>query len=358
MSNIVDFIIRLLSEAASAVRQVFKETHLLRDLHSIYAFYLSPEERSALQKMRPIKRSVYLALWFFKSILNKLSTVRRILLIVALMLLIGPDTRPQPVPAFVLLFLILLLELKDKLLADDELRAGRAVQAAMRPKACPEISGWDSFFYTRSANHVGGDLIDCVSQGNSVIFSIGDVSGKGLPAALMMAQLQSAVHALAAQGKTQSPVELVAALNRLCVRSGMRNTFASFILLWVEPDSNRLRLVNAGHLPPLILSTSGLRECGKGGPALGLSADFSYQEMILELDKGDLLVLYTDGIPDARNSNGIFYGEERFFRLLGQADCSWSARQLGETIISAVNRFVDNAPQTDDITLLILKRRE
>ncbi|MDZ7370420.1 MAG: serine/threonine-protein phosphatase [candidate division KSB1 bacterium] len=351
-------IFTFLTDAWTALRRLFESTHLLHDLRSIYTFYLSAEERKALQRMRLFKRLVYLSLWFFKSILNKLSPVRRILLIVAFLLLAGPDTRPQPVPAFALLFLILLLELKDKLLADDELRAGRAVQTAMRPKACPEISGWDSFFYTRSANHVGGDLIDCVSQGNGVIFTIGDVSGKGLPAALMMAQLQSAVHALIAQAKTQSPVELVAALNRLCVRSGMRNSFASFILLWVEPDSNRLRLVNAGHLPPLILSTSGLKECEKGGPALGLSADFSYQEMTLELDKGDLLVLYTDGIPDARNSNGIFYGEERFFRLLGEADRSRSARQLGELIISAVNRFVDNAPQADDITLLILKRRE
>jgi phosphoserine phosphatase RsbU/P len=353
----------IIHELFSAVREIFQQTigrtSLRRDLESIYQFYLSSKEREQLAAMSPPKRTWFRVLWFLKSILLKLSPARRFLLIIALFLLLAPNQQSRPVPAFIVLFLILLLELKDKLLAHDELRAGQAVQAALRPNACPGIAGWDVFFYTRSANHVGGDLIDCFEvKHDQFAFTMGDVSGKGLAAALLMAQLQASVHALAFQNQRDNSLPaLVSQLNRLYCRAGLANSFISFIFLLLEPSSGVVRFANAGHLPPLLISNRQVRELGKGGPAFGLMEKAKYNEETVTLQKNESLFIYTDGVTEARNELGDFYGEERLWRNLREHS-EGSARALGEKIVSYLDVFIGQMPRSDDATLLILKRTE
>ncbi len=307
--------------------------------------------------MKPIKRVGYLLVWFFRSIFQKLSPVRRLLLFLAFLFMLGLGGEPQPFSAFCLIFLILVLELKDKLLAHDELRAGKAVQTALRPAECPDISGWEVFFHSASANHVGGDLVDCFPYGDGVAFTFGDVSGKGLAAALLMAQIQASARILAQQNNGASAAKWVQELNRFYCRQRLASTFISFIFLPLRPNCGEIALVNAGHHPPLLLRDGEVSELPKGGPALGLTPRTLYSEISIHLDKGDALALYTDGVTDARNAAGEFFGDERLLNLLRRR---WgeSAETLGKSLVEALDRFVGRAPRMDDATLLILRRKE
>lgn len=348
---------QLFSSLGELFKQTVGRTSLRRDLESIYLFYLSSREREQLARMSFFKRHWFLALWFFKSILAKLSRVRRLLLIVAFVLLLAPDNHARPGVAFIFLFAILILELKDKLLAHDELRAGQAVQSALRPQKCPDIEGWEVFFYTRSANHVGGDLIDCftLAEGQT-LFTLGDVSGKGLAAALLMAQLQAGTRVLAHQKSNGALTTLLQELNQHYCRSGLAQSFISFIALEIEPHCGTIRFANAGHLPPLHISGKNVRELAKGGPALGLSAKATFAEERIELERDDFLFVYTDGVTDARNELGNFYGDERLLRNLRE-NSGDSARALGEKMVNYLDVFVGQAPRNDDATFMILKRK-
>lgn len=340
------------------IRQDLRDTNLKtslgRDLHAIYEFYLSQHERQELARMGWLRRWIYRVFWFIKNIIYKLTPFRRLLLVLAIILFIQEPNSSRLFLPFLILFLILVLELKDKLLAHDELRAGRAVQDALRPQQCPEISGWDAHLYTRSANDVGGDLIDCIKQEEGRFgFMVGDVSGKGLGAALLMAQLQASVHALVSHFKPL--VKLIDRLNALYCKGGLSNTFISFLYLQVTSDSGKVNFVNAGHLPPLILRQAEVTEWHKGSLALGLSPESKYKEETLQLDVGDMLVIYTDGITEARNTDGEFFGERRLFEHLAQLG-PLTAEHASDRLVQAVNSFIGHAPRSDDLTLLILKR--
>ncbi len=340
------------------IRQDLKETNLKtslrRDFRSIYEFYLPPAERAKLAAMGWFRRWLYRVLWFLKNIFNKLSAIRRLLVLLSVVLVFSQDDPSRMTAGFLLLFAVLLLELKDKLLARDELAAGRAVQEALRPETCPSLNGWDAWFFSRSANDVGGDLVDCFTTDvDRFGFVIGDVSGKGLGAALLMAQLQASVHALAPS--TTSATDLVSRLNDLYCRGGLPNSFISFIYLDVRPESGVVRFVNAGHLPPILLRPGAPEEWTKGGTALGLDANASYTEEQVQLNRDDVLIVYTDGVTEARNNDGEFWGDQRFFNLIKTLP-PLSSRAIGEHIVKAVDKFVGDAVRNDDLTFLILKR--
>lgn len=337
------------------LRDTNLKTSLGKDLRAIYEFYLSPNERAKLAAMGWFRRWLYRVLWFLKNIVTKLSAIRRLLLLLSIVLAFSYNDPSKMNIGFVILFAVLLLELKDKLLAHDELQAGRAVQAALRPKRCPQLSGWDAWFFTRSANDVGGDLVDCIQlEEDKFGFMIGDVSGKGLGAALLMAQLQASVHALAPSAK--SIPKLVSQLNELYCRGGLSNSFISFIYLDVRPDSGKVRFVNAGHLPPVVIRSGELQEFEKGDVALGLEPKARFHEEQIDLNPLDWLIVYTDGVTEARNNKGDFWGEDPFYALLRNLH-SHSSHEIGERIIKAVDEFVGDAIRNDDLTFFILKRK-
>jgi sigma-B regulation protein RsbU (phosphoserine phosphatase) len=340
------------------IRQDLKQTNLKssvsKDLRSIYEFYLSPSERAKLDAMGWFRRWLYRVLWFLKNIFNKLTAIRRLLVLFAAILAFSYDDTSKMSLGFLILFAVLLLELKDKLLAHDELAAGRAVQEALRPESCPALHGWDTWFFSRSANEVGGDLVDCIEfDDDRFAFVLGDVSGKGLGAALLMAQLQASVQALAPSTKSNS--QLVSRLNELYCRGGLSSSFISFIYLDVKPDSGKISFVNAGHLPPVVVRQGELQEWTKGSVALGLEKNAKFKEEQITLQHDDFLIVFTDGVTEARNSDGDFWGEERFYQLLPKLQ-SLTSEDMGEKILQAVDDFAGDAIRNDDLTFLILKR--
>jgi sigma-B regulation protein RsbU (phosphoserine phosphatase) len=250
-------------------------------------FYLTPEHRQRLARTNKLWRWMSLGWLLLKSLFLKLAPARRVVFLAALLLILaspGVQNRSDtgvnvnaPVLGAILLVGILLLELKDKLLARHELEAGRAVQRALMPEYCPTLQGWDVWMYTRPANDVGGDLVDCLELGKGrVAFALADVAGKALPAALLMAKVQATLRALATE--MTSLGDLAARTNAILCRDGLPNRFATLVYLDVRDNDGSVRLVNAGHMPPVRVSGTAFHEMPRGNMALGMMPGSVYQE--------------------------------------------------------------------------------
>jgi serine phosphatase RsbU (regulator of sigma subunit) len=327
-------------------------------------FYLTPEHRHRLAGMGAFRRGLWLAGWLLKSLFLKLTPLRRFIFLIALVLLISSprvvtsgDTSVNvngQVFGAVLLVALLLLELKDKLLARHELEAGRSVQRALMPDRCPSLAGWDVWLYTRPANDVGGDLVDCLELGpGRVAFTLADVAGKALPAALLMAKVQSTLRALATDVPSLS--DLAAKTNDILCRDGLSNRFATLVYLDVRDGDGSVRLVNGGHMPPVLVSAGGSHELQRGDMALGMMPGAVYHEQHQDVRPGEMLITYSDGLTEALNDAGEFYGEDRL-RAGFAGLAPLSARQAGARILESVDAFIGTTRPYDDLSLIVLKR--
>lgn len=336
---------------------------LKREAEDIEDFYLNDEERALLKKKGRLWRWFVLAWWVLKNSFFKLSPLRRLLLVLGLVLglvntSVSNDGNQVSVHYGVLgvacILLVLILELKDKLLAHSELESGRAVQKAMNPEQVPMVPGWNVWLFTRSANEVGGDLVDFLRiSTDRFAIAIGDVAGKGLGAALFMVKIQATLRTLAPDYESLS--EIASKLNSILLRDGMPAKFASLIFVRIDSTSSTLRYVNAGHMPPLVVSRDTVTELAKGNVALGLSADAVYTEQEVPLNTGQAFVAYSDGLTEAQNEAGEFYGVERFKNLCRQLG-GLSAHAFGEGSVADVTRFEGEARRNDDLSLVILQR--
>lgn len=334
------------------------ERTLRRDIKELRGFMLTEEREKRLKDMKPLKRWLYISWWFLEGLILKLTATRRILLLIGILLLVanpGSNTNEGAhlLGGLVLLFIIM-LELKDKLLAHEELEAGHAVQNALMPERTPQLAGWSLWLFARSANEVGGDLVDFIQiSPDRAGVTLGDIAGKGLRAALLTAKLQATIRALAPDFISLS--ELGAKLNFIFCRDSLPNLFASVVYADIQPNSGTLRLLNAGHLPPIILRGGRMEKTDKGGMALGLSPQATFSEQRIELGSNDLVLIYSDGLTEARNEEGSFYGEQRLLDLLPQL-VTYLPQQIGEHLMAEVDRFIGDARAYDDITIAILKR--
>jgi len=327
-------------------------------------FYLTPEHRQRLARMGTLKRGLWLAGWLLKSLFLKLTPLRRFIFLVALILLASSPRMATTGGTNVsadgsmfgafLLVCLLLLELKDKLLARHELEAGRSVQRALMPERCPSLAGWDVWLYTRPANDVGGDLVDCLELGpGRVGFTLADVAGKALPAALLMAKVQSTLRALATDAPSLS--DLAAKTNDILCRDGLPNRFATLLYFDLRASDGGVRLVNGGHMPPVLVTSGGYHELQRGDMALGMMPGAAYREQHQDVKPGEMLVAYSDGLTEALNEAGEFYGEDRLRADFAQL-ASLSARQAGERVLASVDAFIGPTRPYDDLSLIVLKR--
>ncbi len=329
-------------------------------------YFLTDERKEKLKTMSGFKKFFVLPWWLLKSLYFKLTPFRRLLLIMGIVLLIiggntGYDSDNSSYTLDVtallsgLIFLfIIALELKDKLHAKTELEEGRAIQIALMPDSQPKVNGWDIWLYTKPANDVGGDLLDIINLDNNKFgVSIGDVAGKGLSAALLMAKLQATVRALAPN--FQSLSELGKKINDIFYRDSLPHLFASLIYIEVESDKGILKMLTAGHPPPFLIKENSIIKLEKGSPALGILANPEFNEPSFEFSRNDLLVAYSDGVTEARNEIGHFFGEDALKKELSNIN-DMDSKQIGEKLIRAVDNFVGKAKVHDDLTIAILKR--
>ncbi len=238
-----------------------------------------------------------------------------------------------------------------------ELAMARQMQLHFLPQRRPQLAGYGFFDYYRPANEVGGDYYDYISLPDGRLgLAVGDVSGKGVSAALLMSRLcsetRSCLHA------SQSAAEAVERLNRGLFEPLIESRFITFVLCLIDPQRHTLSLVNAGHMPPV------LRHGGRGdvevigvaqkGLPLGVESGRHYEELELQLAPGDTLVVYTDGISEAANSEGKLYGNSRVRKIVKSGPPNVEA--LGEALLVDINQFVGAQPQSDDICLLCFGR--
>ncbi len=330
-------------------------------VNDIREFYLSSEEQEKLKKKGFIVRWLLLAWWTLGGMVKRLSPIRGIFLVIGLLLLfrvvgygVGSERDGAPLLGGLIILFILMLELKDKVVAKDELKEGRAIQLALMPEANPVFPGWSIWLYSSPANDVGGDLIDYLQlDKDRAMVALGDVAGKGLPAALMMARIQSTLRALAPEFPDISA--LAARVNDILCRDGIKSRFASLLYAFLNTENNKISFVNAGHFPPVVVRKKSVKEAGKGGIALGLKPGTSYKLQELELDAGELIVVYSDGLTEAQNGDGEFFGNERAQAIFKQLH-GMDALTAGETILREFNTFVQDTAPFDDLSLMILSR--
>jgi len=336
-----------------------------REIRDTKEFLLDEQRRQRLGRMNVFKRFFLTVWWMLKGMFFRLTPVRRLLFVLGFLLIAfsrnityneGDISVSSETSIFGItcIILVLMLELKDKLLAKEELEAGRAVQDALSPKRSPQLPGWTLWLYTKSANEVGGDLVDFIElDGGKAGLVLGDVAGKGLRAALMMAKLQATVRAFA--GEFASLRDMAVKINRIFCRDSLKNIFASMVYIEMLPDSGRLRFVNAGHFPPVVTRNGDVVTLERGGAALGLTPDAEYTEGEITLAPGEILCAYSDGVCEAQNILGEFFGEERIRTIL-RRNAGGTVEAAGTDLVKTVERYVGEAKTRDDLTLIIIGR--
>jgi len=243
------------------------------------------------------------------------------------------------------------IEEADRIMKRD-LSQAADIQNRMLPSEAPGVAGTDLAGFNAPCRTVGGDYYDFFPyRDGRVGFALGDVSGKGMPASLMMMQLHARVQLVA-----EDPGNLGAMMmriNKATCANCPSNRFITFFFCVLDPSTGDLAFANAGHNPPIIVRASGEFEMVEGGgPVLGILAMVPYTEQRVHLERGDMIVLYSDGVTEATNSNFDEFSEERFIEVLRQYR-NQPASQIVEAVTKALNGFTAGAPQADDITLLV-----
>jgi serine phosphatase RsbU (regulator of sigma subunit) len=240
-----------------------------------------------------------------------------------------------------------------------ELEIARNVQVGLLPKDNPEIKGFDISGTCLPAKEVGGDYFDFVTLGPQKLgIAIGDVSGKGVPAAIYMTLTKGILQSHA--DDTVSPRLVLNKVNRLLYRNIEKNSFVSMFYAVLDIPEKTLTFARAGHNPGIMINQQdgSNQELNTDGIALGLEEGTVFNQMLKEqtinLSSGDTLVFYTDGFTEAMNSVKQEYGEERFVELIS-SNRNLSAQDLIEILVKSVKDFSEEAPQHDDMTVVIIK---
>jgi phosphoserine phosphatase RsbU/P len=356
-----------------AVNQLWSQ--FVKDARSSYRLYSAgldklPDEPSKSKRAWQIMKALFWA------IMEKLTPARRVLLLLALILLLTPSggfsynsgdkhVEVQGLDLHfcggVLMFVVLLLELADRVVMKRDLEIAKDIQAWLLPGAPLQIPGYQIAYATRPANTVAGDYYDVILRpgpepsADRVLFVVADVAGKSIPAAMVMATFQASLRTLSTSGVTLQ--EMVAGVNRYsCSNSqgGVRFTTAFFAEL--DPVTGNLAYVNAGHNVPILRKRSGVVErLETGGIPIGIFAESHYEIGTTGLENGDWLVIFTDGIVEAENAKQQEYGEPELIRLVDRAS-GFTPADLLRSLLTELDQFVGNTPQHDDMTCLLLKR--
>jgi phosphoserine phosphatase RsbU/P len=261
----------------------------------------------------------------------------------------------------------LLRESKEKSKLESELAIAREVQNQLFPLKTPEIKGFELFGVCKPASGVSGDYYDFLRLSEDRVgLVLGDVSGKGISAALMMATIQSAVHAqfydghsssVVGQAQANSTAEIVARLNSQLYESTPMEKYATFFYALYDPCTYRLTYTNAGHLAPALFRKGSVERLKVGGTVVGLFPAQEYEQASLQLEPGDLLLAFTDGLTEPENTYGEEFGEERLFKAAQRA-LAGPPEGIVEEIYRSVSDWTGSPELQDDMTLIIARRLE
>ncbi|HEY1210964.1 MAG TPA: PP2C family protein-serine/threonine phosphatase [Terracidiphilus sp.] len=346
-----------------ALGQLWNQFHTdARTSYRLYSQEIDSRRMPGTGRVRHLFRMIKLFLW---AIVDKLSPARRVILLIALILffphmhLTGFSTNGI-FWGCVLLFLLLVMEISDRVVMKRDLQIAKEIQAWLLPPGPPQVPGLEIAFATRPANTVAGDYYDVFprpashSPGGTYLIAIADVAGKSMPAAMLMATYQASLKTLA--GVSSSLIDLAGRMNNYaCGNSENGRRFTTTFIAEYDPATRGLVYVNAGHDLPILRRQSGaIERLTAGGIPLGIQENTRYESGSTTLQSGDWLVIFTDGVTEAENMRQEEYGEVRFMVLLF-ANQTVTPSVLLNTILADIEHFVGNTPQHDDITLMLLK---
>jgi sigma-B regulation protein RsbU (phosphoserine phosphatase) len=269
---------------------------------------------------------------------------------------------------------ILLEEQKQRQRLESELTIAHEVQEQLFPRYIPRVRGIELSGICLPARVVSGDYYDFIELGdNRLAFALGDIAGKGISAALLMATLASAIrayqhaealpayvaagsgrYAVAAEAEPLPPSVLVSRLNEQLYRSTTAEKYATLFYGVYDSNRSQLRYTNAGHLPPAVLGRSGRRRLTCGGMVIGLFDNATYDEAAITLELGDLIVAWSDGISEPENDYGEEFGEERLLQVI-EENQNRSLDSIAQTVLTQAREWNGTQEQADDVTLLLAR---
>jgi phosphoserine phosphatase RsbU/P len=308
------------------------------------------------------------------AILEKLTPARRVLLLLGVVLLIFPGggfsyhgrSGEVEITEFdlhfyggVLIFIVLMLEIADRVVMKRDLEIARDIQKWLLPATPPQVPGLAIAFAMRPANTVAGDFYDVFARPSEAgqprfLIAVADVAGKSIPAALLMATFQASLRTLS---ETSAALpDLVTGMNHYaCTNSQSGLRFTTAFMAEFDPPSRTLTYINAGHNAPILRRSSGaIERLTLGGLPLGIQTDRPYESGTVTLLPGDWLLIFTDGLIEAENSRSEEYGELRLLNML-QMGATSNPDELLRRMMTDLDVFVGPTPQHDDVTCLLLK---
>jgi phosphoserine phosphatase RsbU/P len=247
----------------------------------------------------------------------------------------------------------LLEESLEKRRLEDDMRMAAEIQTGLLPREAPKVNGYGLVGSNHPSRTVGGDYYDFVVEEGRLLLALGDVSGKGTGAALLMTVLRAAV-----RGHWTEPrlADAVTRINRTVCQNVPTNKYVTFFMAALLPETGSLSYVNAGHNPPLLIRADGqVEKLQEGGMVLGLFESVPYADGLVELRRGDTLLVYSDGVTETWNPDGDEFGEEGLLEMALRGR-GLDAATLQDEILRGLDRFAEGAKATDDRTLIVLKR--
>jgi len=313
-------------------------------------------------KLSPARRVVYAAALFFAAngLLRLLQRVPSARMAAGSVTVVVPgfgfpEGTVSVVIAFALLNLLVLLEVADRLSLKNDLEIAREIQQAMLPTEGYATASVEMIGMSRPANTVGGDFYDIIPLGDGrVVLAVGDVAGKGSPAALLMALLLAMLRTLV--DERLEPAVLLARLNTQVIRHAPGTRFITLLYAVYDSASGLLTYVSAGHMPPLVLRRDGSCErLTDGGIALGMFDGSVYTPGHVTIQPGELLAVYSDGITEAENARGVPFDEAGLEAAL-RAHRDEGLSSLGTSIVRGVEQYSADTRLADDLTIFLLRR--
>jgi phosphoserine phosphatase RsbU/P len=340
-----------------------------------YRLYSRDVEAKTPDNLTRGGRNLHIVKEFFWAVFEKLSPARRVLMLLALILLIIPHTAIEYTGrggnvesvefdlhfwAALLLLLLLMLEIADRVVMKRDLQIAREIQTWLLPGVPPQIPGLAIAYATRPANTVAGDYYDVfprpgrTNEENRVVLAVADVAGKSIPAAMLMATFQASLKTLST-AQVALP-ELASNMNRYaCSNSQGGLRFTTAFLAEYDPVRRTVDYINAGHNNPILRRASGqIERLDVGGLPFGIQPEAKYESATVTLTPGDWLIIFTDGLVEAENAQQAEYGEARLLTAI-EAGKSVEPAEMLKRLMAEVDLFVGNTPQHDDVTCLLLK---
>lgn len=250
----------------------------------------------------------------------------------------------------------LLVTFMEKQKQDGEMRIASDVQKALLPEKLPEVAGYEFFASYDAAQAVGGDYYDSfVLDDDNICLSFGDISGKGVPGAIIMSRMSSCVQSTLRF--TQDPLEAVEAINNHMCDNAVEGRFVTYNFVLLDLKTHEMSLVNAGHMPPMILKTDGsvdeFSEEAIGLP-IGVMEDYPFEVEKRIIEPGETIVLFTDGVDEAMDPDGNLYTLERMREFI--TNNTRKPDELGKALLADVRKHANGRPQNDDITIMTFGR--